>query len=263
MMRRVFTAARPAVAAACQQRAVAPASFRFMATVPQPTQDWDAFCSSFKAPTAAKKYGEIQGVVSDDDVQQFLHSIAYKPTGAHGKYAVALFSAAIKKQCALAIEEEAKRFVEFLNQHESYKGFIQTPTRSKQEKLIDVKAFSKALGLTKVFTAFLAVLVQNGRLADYEKVFESYEKLVQAGKGIVEVEITFADQDDSKAVDFIAQTIHKKYFVDDASRSMKIVKTIDPTILGGFTVKMEGQLLDLSGSTKLNRVKKFFSQNLS
>jgi F-type H+-transporting ATPase subunit delta len=93
-----------------------------------------------------------------------------------------------------------------------------------------------------VLNNFVKVLSQNGDLGKYSEIEKEYTKLTLKAQGIAEVNITFAQEHNTKILDDLNKVVKSQ---------TKFTTKIDNQILGGVIVKVDDTLIDASIKTQL------------
>jgi F-type H+-transporting ATPase subunit delta len=93
-----------------------------------------------------------------------------------------------------------------------------------------------------VLNNFVKVLSQNGDLGKYSEIEKEYNKLTLKAQGIAEVNVTFAQEHNTKILDDLNKVINSQ---------TKFKTKIDNQILGGVIVKVDDTLIDASIKTQL------------
>lgn len=125
-------------------------------------------------------------------------------------------------------------------------------TDKKQEILTSV--FGKNISeLTSKFLMLISSRKREAIILDIANAFISQYKVI---KKIIVTEITSAIKLDESQKKKIVQLIDA-----EADSSVEIVEKIDPTIIGGFIVRVDDKQIDASISRKLDDLKQDFNKN--
>ncbi len=111
--------------------------------------------------------------------------------GLDGRYATALYSAAVKKQQLDAVESELKRIQQVVEKDTKLRNFLMNPILSRDQKSegVNMMLSQKYSELTKNFFQLLA---ENRRLDETMKIIDSFMQLMSAHRGEVNVTVTTA-----------------------------------------------------------------------
>lgn len=87
--------------------------------------------------------------------------------------------------------------------------------------------------------SFLQVLVDRGRIAELDQIATAFAARVDAGEGRIEVHATTAVPLPDDLRDLIARRIQEK-----TGQRVELTASVDPEIIGGLVLRVEGALVD-------------------
>lgn len=128
---------------------------------------------------------------------------------------------------------------------------LNSPVMPNDLKLSLLRYGLEKTGESKKILGFLSIVVEAGRVKNIPEMVKCYKNLINEASGIVDATITSSVELPDEAVANIISEIEKK-----TGKKIKANLNIDPSILGGFVVKMGNTLLDLSLKTKLDAITK-------
>ncbi|MBN1949666.1 MAG: ATP synthase F1 subunit delta [Bacteroidales bacterium] len=166
------------------------------------------------------------------------------------RYAKALYDLASESKQLDVVVKDIENIKLILDESEEFKQFIMNPILKISEKLriIDVLFAGK---LQKMSIQFLYLLINNTRemyLKDICIYFLSYYK---KNKGIYDALITTAIPLTETHRKEIYAVIHKKFKVN-----IDLKEKVDPSIIGGFILRIDDQQINASLSAQLNKIKR-------
>lgn len=126
---------------------------------------------------------------------------------------------------------------------------LKAPTVSKNEKKEIVKKVYKSID--KTFIDFLVVLVENDRIEYFKDIGHQYRKLVRINKNIVRIDIFSAKELTTKQMNLIIPSLKAKY----VGMELEIKNFVDPALLGGIQIVANGESIDMSLKSSLERMK--------
>lgn len=170
-----------------------------------------------------------------------------------GRYAKALYSAAVDEGITLQVEEQLKLVVEVLHNDVEVKRFILAPRISQSDKLNVLRGTLQG----KVSEAVLntvQLLVERGRTDIFEELLAKYIKIEGDALGIGYATVYSAyslnqAEQDSVAAEFSQLT----------GRKIRVTNVVDRSLLGGLKVLIGDTLYDGSLAGKLTRLEKSFN----
>lgn len=161
-------------------------------------------------------------------------------------YAQALFNLA-KEQNGL---EEWLSLLEALQllftDHPKIFQFFTSPIVSIEEKENLLNRHFKP-HLPQTMLNFLNHLLKKKQFASFFQIFQSYKKLVHSALGIAEGHIVTTTPLDQMDKELLNRIINKK---------IELKEEVDPTLIGGGILTIDGQRIDFSLKGKLERLKR-------
>jgi ATP synthase F1 delta subunit len=110
---------------------------------------------------------------------------------------------------------------------------------------------SRELKADPILKQFLDVLVQSRRTSLIPLIAKSYKKKLQHQRGVVDALVTTALPLDETELNDIQRRLESML-----NKKVKLETRVDRSILGGFVVRVENSLLDMSLKTKLENMTK-------
>ena len=126
---------------------------------------------------------------------------------------------------------------------------LKAPTIEKSKKKEIVKNVYKSIDNT--FVNFLVVLVDNNRIEYFSDIGHQYRKLVRLNKNIVRIDIISAKELNSKQMKNVVEALKSKYI----GKEMEIKNFVNPALIGGIQVIANGESIDISLKSTLERLK--------
>ena len=163
------------------------------------------------------------------------------------RYAKALFQLSGGK-----IEEAEKTFasLQAVNQLFSIDEaarVLRSPVMPAALKRSLVELALSKVGKDATLANFADTLSGAGRLALFPQVVEAYETLLNAAKGILHAEVTAAVDLGESELNAVRTSLRSLL-----GSEVRVTQKADPSILGGFVVRIGNMLIDMSVKTKLN-----------
>ena len=159
------------------------------------------------------------------------------------RYAAALFGAAGHDAKAVRAAADA------LMQNKTLWNALQGATVSLTEKK-QLIAGAAELDGQDALKAFLGLMAEADAMAELPAVLAEYSRLALAAEGGVECKVTCARQPDEATQEAIRQAVCKLRGAKNAVLDIEI----DPSILGGFVLDVEGVTYDRSVKGRLDRL---------
>jgi F-type H+-transporting ATPase subunit delta len=164
-----------------------------------------------------------------------------------GRYATALFALAQEKKAVATVEASLSKVVNALRESDDLRALTTSPVLSRTDAKSAIAAVAKAMKLDTLTANTLGVLADNRRLSETAAVARAFNTLAANHRGEVSAEVTSAHTLTAAQTNAIAAQLKKRMGTDVALQSK-----VDPSILGGLTVKIGSQMIDSSIKTHLN-----------
>lgn len=162
-------------------------------------------------------------------------------------YAKAVFASALDTESIDEIKEELKTMA-LVSSTIEVKGLIEDPTLSNNEILNSLKTLLEG-SISKTSQSLLNVLAENNRFNLLEAIFEIYKEIVAKHKEQKSVEVFVATEPSSDTKETI-----KTRLVSTHGEGTNVEFKIDPHIMGGLSIKVGDETLDLSVKGKVKKL---------
>jgi F-type H+-transporting ATPase subunit delta len=167
--------------------------------------------------------------------------------GASGRrYARALLDVALEKKQAEPLAAELQGLAELVAGHAELSALLTNPAVSAERKKKLVAAVAKSAKVTDLAARLLGILGERDRLGDLPGIAAAYAKLWNAHRGVVAAEAVSAqplDAAQSKAVEQALASL--------TGRAVELRSKVDPALVGGMLVNIEGRTYDGSVRARL------------
>lgn len=177
--------------------------------------------------------------------------------GVSGKYASALYVTAVRQNVLDPVETELQQVLNAAEQNSVFADFLKDPSVSKTTRVKAVEELFKDVAFADVTKNFLAVLAENGRLAQLQRIYGCYIELVHAHRGEVQALVTAAMELSPAELEDIKGAL-KGYL--KAGQSLKVEQKVDRSIIGGLVVDIQDKHIDLSIDTRIKQMEKLLAE---
>ena len=162
-------------------------------------------------------------------------------------YAKALFSSALESENLDGMAKDLKTMAT-ASKTDGIKGTIEDPALSRQEVVeILTKLFDESVGETS--KKLLSILAENKRLNLLEPIYSIYQKLLEKHKEQNSIEVFVATNPSDDAKEDIENKLRSSY-----GKDANIFFSKDPNMMGGLSIKIGDETLDLSIRGKVNKL---------
>ena len=164
-------------------------------------------------------------------------------------YARSLFQVAEEQGKLDVVREELGQVSETLESNHDMRLFFFSPYFSTEEKREGLRTTIE--GADPVTMNLLDVLVENHRLPVVPRIRREYERLWRDANDLLPVTVTSAVELDDAVVARIGEEIGRQ-----TGRKVELTRTVDPSIVGGFIVRVGNSILDSSIKNRLENLRK-------
>ena len=164
-------------------------------------------------------------------------------------YARSLFEAAQEAGRLDVVREELGQIADALAANDELRLFFYSPYFSTQEKRDGLRRVVEGADVLTV--NFLDVLVENHRLPAILRIRAELDRLADDAAGLLPVTVTSAVALDAAVVEGIGAEIGRQ-----TGRTVQLTSAVDPSIVGGFVVRVGNAILDASIRNRLDQLRK-------
>lgn len=171
-------------------------------------------------------------------------------TGAGDIYGKSMYDLAVSEKLEDELLTQLKAVADIFRDNPDYVTLLSEPSIPKATRigLVD-EAFAE--GTHEYVRNFIKVLLERGLLRQFSSCVRKYESSYNKEHGIAEAVVTSAvrlsDEEASKLV---------KKLCEMSGRKVVLTQKVDPAVLGGLKVELEGKLMDGTVSGRLSELRK-------
>ena len=171
-------------------------------------------------------------------------------------YGGSLYDLASEEKLTDAILGQMQEIKEIFRDNPDYLKLLSEPSVKKEER---TELIEKAFGAEaeRYLVNFLKILCERNILREYEGCVEEFTKRYNADHGIVEALVTSAVDITADQKEALKAKLEKV-----SGKKISLTTKIDPTILAGIKVELEGVELDGTVSGRLNDISKNLSNTI-
>jgi F-type H+-transporting ATPase subunit delta len=178
--------------------------------------------------------------------------LAAESTGVSGlaeRYAAALFELADEGHTLDQAAADLRELRTMLAQSPDLGRMVRSPVLSRAEQGKAIEAIAEGAGLAGLTRDFLAVVARNRRLFAVPAMIEAFLEKLAARRGEITAEVTAAQALSAAQHEALGEQLRRAM----GSRVAIDVK-VDPSLLGGMTVKIGSRMVDGSLKGQLQRL---------
>ena len=171
-------------------------------------------------------------------------------SGMAGRYAHALFELATEAKAVDAVGADLDRFDALIAESPDLLRLVRSPVFSSEEQEKAVTAILARAGIGGSAQTFIRLVARNRRLFAIRDMIRAYKALVAKARGEMTAEVAVAQPLADEHLDTLKAALRASTGKDVALRV-----TVDPSLIGGLTVKLGSRMIDASLKTKLQSIK--------
>lgn len=167
--------------------------------------------------------------------------------GIAARYAKAVFELAKESKSLAGLEGNLGDLTQALTESSDLRAMIASPVLSRAEQGAAMAAIAKKMSLMPALQNGLALMAQNRRLFVLPQLIAHLNAMIAEDKGEVSAEVVSAKALTKAQSDKLAKTLKER-----VGKDVKIIATVDESLIGGLVVKMGSKMIDTSIRSKLN-----------
>lgn len=164
------------------------------------------------------------------------------------RYAKAILELSSETNAVDQVASDMERIVEAGNDTGDFQVFLNSPVIKTDKKISILKVLFP--GFTELTTSFIELITKNKREYLLTEIASAFVSLLKKQNGIVPISVTSAVKLEKQTLNLILEKL--KSHVDGA---FEVTEEVDPSLIGGFVVRMEDKQIDASIASQLNRMK--------
>jgi F-type H+-transporting ATPase subunit delta len=166
-------------------------------------------------------------------------------------YARALFDFSVEKNIMHQITADFQNLEIFLNETPELVEYLNNPV-VKQEAKGEILAKTLKSQINTETFKFLMVLVERDRINLLSTIITSYLELIYQTASIKMIEVSTA----SAFTNLQKNTLIQKLKELTNAREIRLIITVDPSLIGGFLIKTESKVIDFTVKNQLQKLAK-------
>lgn len=165
------------------------------------------------------------------------------------RYAKALFQLALEDHREEEIGQEIERFITPYAAR-PLTTVLDNPTFGVQSRKNIVVHLARGLQLSPLVIHFLCLLLERDRLIFLPSIASRYRRLLDEARGRVEARVVATVPLEEEMLGRLRERLQRI-----SGKEVMLHQEIDPGLIGGVTVQLEGRIYDGSVRTQLERMK--------
>ena len=168
-------------------------------------------------------------------------------TGIAGRYATAVFDLSRDGDGLDALERDVDALRAALDDSADLRDLINSPVYPRGEQAAAITAVAGKMGLGDTMTNVLGLMATKRRLFAVPHMLRRLDDMIAEEKGEVTAQVTSAKALTKSQSEKLASALSR-----DEGKDVKIVTTVDESLIGGLIVKVGSKMIDTSIASKLS-----------
>lgn len=166
------------------------------------------------------------------------------------RYARALYELGQEEGLETQFLADLQHVGALIEQSEEFKAIVVSPLYDITLKKRILAGMAPALSLSPYMVNFLNILLDKDRFSFVEDIAKAYREIVDASSGKVKAQVTSAVVLDAAQQQKVAEVFSKLM-----NKTVDLDLSVDPSLIGGLVVEVQGMVYDGSIRTQLSKIK--------
>lgn len=172
-------------------------------------------------------------------------------SGVAQRYAGALFELALEAGAVDAVLADLERFDALIAKSADLARLVRSPVFAAEVQLKAISAVLDRAGIGGLAANLVKIAASNRRLFVLPDMIRGYRALVAVHRGEATAEVTSAETLSDAQVSALKDALRGV----TGGKDVKLVSSVDPSLIGGLIVKVGSRMIDTSLKTKLTSLK--------
>ena len=169
--------------------------------------------------------------------------------GLAGRYAAALYSLAEDQHALDQTVDQVQALGRLIDESPDLRRLLASPLIDVRQATAAIRAVLQEQGFSETVVNFASVVTANRRLRELRAIVASFGALVADKRGIVTAHVITAH----RLTDVQRATLQAR-LIEAGYGQINIEEQVDPSLLGGLTVRIGARLFDSSIKSRLQRL---------
>ena len=172
------------------------------------------------------------------------------------RYAKSVLDLAIEKGQLEQVYADMLYLQDLTRKSRDFQNLLRSPVINADTKIRTVEAVTKA-NVTPLTISFIRLMINKARESALPEIIHSFIQQYKDSKGIKTVKLTTA----TPVSDSVKNAIVARVKETGNIQNLELVEVVDPSIIGGFVLQVDDQLVDASVSYDLKQIARQFDNN--
>lgn len=166
------------------------------------------------------------------------------------RYAKAMYEFAKEQRIVDDVLSDVTDILQMLDASLELQQLIQLPTMTTARKEVVLTAVLNKAKLSKHTIQFIQLVTRKGRAGLLRMICEAVVQIHKTAQNILEADVLTASELDKKQLKSIRAYLEKRF-----NKTIELNVNIDPELIGGFQIRVNHQLIDMSVRAQMDQLK--------
>ncbi|KAL4452278.1 hypothetical protein ABPG75_007940 [Micractinium tetrahymenae] len=171
--------------------------------------------------------------------------------GVPGRYAAALYMAAVKTDTLGKVEDELSQVASLMAESRDFSAFVADPSVPRETKVDGLNSVLTKMGATDITKNFVGLLADNNRLSELSRIVAKFAEIAADQRGEVKAVVTTAEGLSREEVEDIQRGLQPLL---KPGQKLTLEEEVDPSIIGGVILAMGDKYVDMSILARVKRL---------
>jgi F-type H+-transporting ATPase subunit delta len=171
-------------------------------------------------------------------------------SGLAGRYATALFELAVEQDALDAVANDLASLRAMLDESADLRRLVASPVIGREDQGRAMVALAARANFGALAGKFIGLLASNRRLFALADTIRAYDTLVAARRGEVTADVTSARALSDAQTQALITSLKNA-----TGREVRLMSSVDETLIGGLVVKVGSRMIDASLKSKLQSLR--------
>jgi F-type H+-transporting ATPase subunit delta len=162
------------------------------------------------------------------------------------RYSKALLELAIESKSMSNVHSDIENIINIIESSDDFNKVLKSPIISRNDQSQIINTVLKKISVSEIVIKFFSVICQNGRSFIIDRICFRFLEMEVNFKGEVRAELLSTSPQSEIDLKKIEEIIKESIGTD-----VSLISTVDPSIIGGYILKIGSVMLDGSVKSKL------------
>ena len=162
------------------------------------------------------------------------------------RYSKALLELAIESKSLSSVHSDIENIIKIVESNDEFNKVLKSPIVSRNDQSNVINSILTKISVSDNVIKFFSVICQNGRSSIIDRICLRFLEMEVKYKGEVRAELLSTNPQSEKELNKVKEIIKESLGTD-----VSLISKVDPSIIGGYILKIGSVMLDGSVKSKL------------